>query len=186
MAKFIFMNMQLLYLKEMEQTEFWIDVEGYEGLYEVSNFGRVKSLDRKSSDGRQLKERMLKPIINGYGYLVLNLYKNGKRKSLYIHQLVAMAFLEHTPNGHKIVVDHIDNDKSNNRLENLQLISNRQNTSKDRKGYSSKYVGVAWYEAKSKWISQIMINGKLKYLGLFTNELEAAEAYQSKLNEISI
>ena len=166
-------------------TEIFKDVEGYEGLYQVSNFGRVKSLDRKSSDGRQLKERMLNPIINGYGYLVLNLHKNGKRKSLYIHQLVAMAFLEHTPNGHKIVVDHIDNDKSNNRLENLQLISNRQNTSKDRKGYSSKYVGVAWDKSKSKWISQIKIDGKIKYLGLFTNEIEAAESYQNALKNLT-
>ena len=161
------------------KEEIFKDVPGYEGLYQVSNLGRVKSLKFN-------KERILKTPPVGYGYCICNLFLEGNCKTFYVHILVAMAFLNHKPNGHKMVIDHINNVKTDNRLENLQLISNRQNTSKDRKGYSSQYVGVAWYEAKSKWISQIMINGKLKYLGLFTNEIEAAKAYQSKLNEITI
>ena len=166
--------------------EIFKDIKGYEGLYEVSNFGRVKSLERKSSHGKQLKERMLKPIIGGWGYLALKLYKDNTSKTICVHQLVAITFLNHKPNGHKIVVDHIDNNKSNNRLENLQLISNRQNASKDRKGYSSKYIGVSWSKVANKWHARISINGKHEHLGYFSNELEAAEAYQSKLKEITI
>ena len=158
--------------------EIWKNIESYEGLYQVSNFGRVRSL-------RFNKQRMLKPIINIYGYLVLNLCKDGNKKNLRIHQLVAMAFLDHKPNGMKIVVDHIDNNKKNNRADNLQLISQRQNSSKDKKGYSSKYVGVAWHKAKSKWLSKIWINGKSKHLGIFADEIEAAKAYQNALKSLS-
>ena len=165
-------------------TEIWKDVPEYEGVYQVSSLGRVKSLARKSSSGRQLNERILKTPLDGHGYCACNLYLNGKKKLFRVHQLVAIAFLNHKPNGMKIVIDHVDNDGSNNRLENLQLISQRENSSKDKKGYSSKYVGVAWYEATSKWQAKIMIDGKRKHLGHFTNEIEAAQAYQLELSKI--
>ena len=101
-----------------------------------------------------------------------------------MHILVAMAFLGHKPDGHKIVVDHINGDKLNNRLENLQLITNRENVSKDRNGCSSKFVGVHWDKSTSKWKAHIAIEGKQKHLGRFSNELQAAEAYQLELNKI--
>jgi ribosomal protein L15E len=72
-----------------------------------------------------------------------------------------MAFLNHTPCGYKIVVDHIDNNiKTDNRLENLQLITQRENVSKDIKNTSSKYIGVCWHKKAKKWRSSIQINGK--------------------------
>ena len=158
-------------------------VKGFEGFYEVSNLGNVKSLARESIIGRQLKEKILKPYLRCGRYLVLNLFKDGISESRYVHQLVAIAFLGHEPNGHKIVVDHRNNLKTDNRLENLQIITARQNSSKDRKG-SSKYTGVYWNKGANKWKAQIVINGKDKYLGYFTNEIEAHEAYQTRLKEI--
>ena len=158
-------------------SEKWKDVPEYEGLYQVSNFGRVKSLKFN-------KQRILKLTSDPNGYYRCNLYSKGKRGRFKVHKLVAISFLGHVPDGHNIVVDHVNNDKSNNRLENLQLISHRENTSKDKKGYSSQYVGVTWNKSTSKWLSRIVIEGELKYLGSFTYEIEAAEAYQTKLKEL--
>lgn len=157
--------------------EVWRDIKGYEGYYQVSSCGRVKSL-------KYNKEKILKLSQDGGGYYHCDLYLNGNQKTIKVHKLVAIAFLGHKPNGMKIVVDHINNVKTDNRLENLQLISHRKNLSKDKKGYSSQYVGVTWYKPTSKWKAQIGINGKKKHLGLFSNELQAAQAYQLALKII--
>jgi len=95
-----------------------------------------------------------------------------------------MAFLNHKPCGHKIVVDHIDNNKENDKLYNLQLISNRENTVKDTNRGSSKYVGVSWHKHKNMWRTTIYIKGKNKHLGYFTDEKEASKAYQKELEKI--
>ena len=154
-------------------------IKGYEGLYEVSNFANVKSLERTNSMSRRVKERILKQSIAGNSYLRVKLF-NGIR---YVHQLVAIAFLNHLPNGNKIVVDHIDNNKSNNRLDNLQLITNRENLSKEKRG-TSKYTGVYWNKQCKKWHASITINSKIKYLGQYTNEIQASNAYQYELKKI--
>ena len=164
--------------------EEWRAIKGYEGLYEVSNLGNVKSLARKDSLGRQVKEKILKTPADSYGYYQCGLYLEGKVRKFFIHNLVAITFLGHKPNGNNIVVDHINNVKTDNRLENLQLISHRENLSKDKKGYSSKYIGVTWHKSANKWVSHIGIDGRLKYLGLFINELEASRAYQYALKEL--
>lgn len=95
-------------------------IPGYEGSYEVSNLGNVKSIKFD-------KQKLLKTYSNGAGYLQLTLRKNKKPKTYLIHQLVAMAFLGHNPCGHEFVVDHINNIKTDNRLVNLQVISNIHN-----------------------------------------------------------
>jgi hypothetical protein len=155
-------------------------VKGYEGLYEVSNYGNVKSLKRKGV----LKDKILKCSKDSAGYLGAYLLKDGYGKRFATHQLVAIAFLNHTPNGNKIVVDHIDNNPRNNKLHNLQIITQRENTSKDKKAGSSKYPGVHWHKQANKWRATIMINGKTKSLGLFTNELQAANYYQYELQRL--
>ena len=167
------------------------DIPGYEGLYQVSNIGTVKSLARTiiRSNGRKqsYKERILKPGFVVRKYLTVMLCNAGKDKNYYVHQLVAMAFLNHTPNRYiGLVVDHIDNDSLNNNLENLQLISARENCSKDRTGGASQYVGVSWNKRNKKWVARMRINGKLKHLGYFTCELEASEAYQKTLKDYEL
>jgi hypothetical protein len=158
-------------------------VKGYEGLYEVSNFGNVKSLKRINLAGYRIKETIMKGSTAGKGYRKFTLSKNFIKKTIEVHQLVAIAFLNHTPNGKKIVVDHIDNNRLNNRLDNLQLITHRENVSKDKKG-SSKYTGVSWCKAYKKWTAQINMNGKVKHIGRFINEIQASNAYQYELNKI--
>lgn len=93
-----------------------------------------------------------------------------------------MAFLYHVPNGMGIVVDHKDNIKTNNFDFNLQLITQRLNTSKNTKS-SSKYPGVHWNKINNNWRAQIRINGKAIHLGSFDTEEEAAQAYQQKLRQ---
>jgi len=156
--------------------------------YMVSNLGNVKSLARiiqreNNSDMRQ-SERILKTSFDDSGYKQVNLYLDKKANKKRIHQLVAMAFLGHKPSGHSLIVDHIDNDPSNNNLENLQLTTPRINTSKDRKGGTSKYIGVSWSMSVKKWMTSIRINSKQTCIGYFKCELAAAKAYQDKLKEI--
>lgn len=174
------------------QNEIWKDVPNYEGLYQVSNLGRVKSLSRKIYNLKTnnllytQKEIIKKPKIkkSKRNYYVVGLFKDGKGKDFTIHQLVAMAFLGHKPCGYELVVDHINNNSLDNRVENLQIITHRENCSKDKKNKTSKYSGVSWSNKNKKYCSMIDINGKSTYLGLFLNEYDAYLAYQNKLKEI--
>jgi hypothetical protein len=159
--------------------EIWKEVPGYEDLYEVSSLGRVKSL----SNNGDKKEKIRVLRLDIHGYLSINL-SNKKIKRYKVHQLVAMAFLGHTPCGNKLVVDHINGIKTDNRLENLQIVTIRYNSRKTQVNYSSQYKGVSFSKNKNRWIARIQIDGKSKYLGMHKTELEASEAYQNKLKEI--
>ena len=161
--------------------EVWKDIVGYEGVYMVSDQGRLKSL-------KFGKERLLKPTLNSRGYLMVVLSKEGNRNRRSIHQLMAMTFLGHVPCGHKLVVDHIDEDKINNSLSNLQVITQRENTERsiDISKNSSKYSGVHWNKERNKWMTQIHLNGKQHYLGLFTDEVEASEVVERFRKENNI
>ena len=168
--------------------EIFKDILGYEGLYQVSNLGRVYSLPKEWVTGlggvRSHNGKILKLSIDTKGYLKVNLWNEGKQKTKRVHQLVAITFLNHELDGHKIVVDHMNNNSLDNRVENLQLITNRENTSKDKKRGSSQYVGVYWHKTYNKWISSIRINNIKVSLGYFIDEYDAHLAYQSKLKEI--
>jgi len=162
------------------ENEIWKDIPGYEGLYQVSNLGNVKSL----GNDRTRKEKILKPSVCKYGYYHVGLYKNGKVKSTVVHQFIAMAFLNHNPCGHKLVIDHRNDNPLDNRVENLQIVTQRFNANKTQGKYTSKYKGVSWHKKANKWISNILINKKQIHLGYFNTEEEASLAYQTKLKEI--
>lgn len=170
------------------QKEILKDVEGYEGLYQVSTLGNVKSLERYAKHWlggfRKIIERTRKPIPDSSGYLQVSLYKNGEMKNAKVHKLVCIAFLNHIPNGHKLVVNHINFDKLDNRVENLEIVTQRENSNQKHVKSSSKYVGVSWFKRDKKWQAEITINGKNKYLGRFASELNASNAYQNALKEI--
>lgn len=160
------------------EKEIWKEVPDYDGMYQVSNLGKVKSFYFR-------KESILSPSKNTGGYLVVSLYKNCKSKHFQIHQLVAMAFLEHKPNGSKLVVNHINFNRTDNRLQNLEIVSQRQNTNRLHLPSSSSFIGVYWNKKDKVWFSQIRINKKLHHLGSFKCELKASQAYQQKLKQIT-
>lgn len=114
----------------METKEIFKDIYGYEGLYQVSNFGNIKSSDRqrlgKGGCLRSCPGRILKPKINNRGYYQVDLFdKNNKSTRFLIHRLVALAFLENPNNYDQI--NHIDNDHTNNCVTNLEWCNNYQN-----------------------------------------------------------
>jgi hypothetical protein len=157
--------------------ENWIDVKNYEGLYQVSNLGNVRSLERTkliNDVAIKVPEKILKARNTGKGYLIVTLYKNSKATNFKIHRLVIEHFLHQS----KLHVDHIDMNRSNNNITNLRYCTPRQNkvySLGDRKNMSSKYTGV---NARGKrWIAQCTINGKSKYLGMYNCEFVAHLAY---------
>ena len=106
--------------------ETWKDVKSYEGLYEVSNLGRVRSLDRIDRSGKQRKGRLLKLVINKCGYSMVALYSsNGFRKTKSVHRIVYEAFVGDITKGKDI--NHIDENKQNNRPENLEALTHIEN-----------------------------------------------------------
>lgn len=188
--------------------EIWKDIEGYEGKYQVSNLGRIKSLERKNSRGNQIREKILKLIYDKDGYLLVNLYKNSKKKTYKVHRLVALA---HIPNPNNYPqVNHKDENPSNNHISNLEWCTNKYNcnygTKKERlsKKLKGKFIGEnnpmyskhLTEEAKKK----ISESRKGKYLGsnspnskkvmcvttgeIFGSSREAAEKYNISMRSI--
>ena len=107
--------------------EIWKDIEGYEGLYQVSNFGRVKSLDRyvlRNGNSLFVKGIVLSQL-NNRGYLTVRLCNSGKYKNYFVHRLVACAFVENLNNYTE--VNHIDEDKHNNDFRNLEWCDRKYN-----------------------------------------------------------
>lgn len=157
--------------------EKFIDIPNYEGIYQVSNIGNVKSLKHN-------KEKLLQPLTDKNGYYCVNLWKNSGRKTFRVHQLVAITFLEHIPNMYDVVVNHKDLNKQNNSVKNLELISQRENSNKKHLKTSSKYTGVTFHKKANKWVAHIRIDSVKKYLGLFKTEYDAHLAYQKELNNL--
>jgi len=149
----------------------WKDIPEYEGLYKINENGIV--INSKNNEVR--KAQILK------GYLIIGLYKNHKRKIYKIHQLVAMAFLNHKPCGMEKVIDHIDKNKLNNNYNNLRITDQRENSNNRKNKTGLK--GVHFHKKAGKYTSSIRHKGSRIYLGLFDNEYDAHIAYQSKLKE---
>ena len=101
--------------------EIWKDIPNYFDKYQISNFGNVKSTNYKSTK----KERIMKPTINSSGYYKIELYKNGKSNIYYVHRLVALVFIPNPEN--KTQINHIDGNKTNNNVSNLEWVSVSEN-----------------------------------------------------------
>ena len=151
-------------------TEIWATVKGYEGIYEVSTFGNVRSVDRKieCSNGRVsvLKGKIISTSCNpDNGYVYVMLYKGGTMKKHYVHRLVATAFI---PNPDNLPdVDHINEDVTNNTLENLQWLSHKDNCNK---GNRNKKIS----EARKKPINAYDAETG-EYIGTFSSISKASE-----------
>lgn len=156
----------------------WKDIKNYEGIYQVSDKGNVKSLSRKRKDNGVVLERILKERFDKMGYVQYILYKNGIKNSFKGHHLVWDNFKEESRNGRINNIDHIDGNKSNNCLSNLRLTTNRENLSKGKLKVN-KYGLTGVYKPKkgNKYQAYITIKGKHKYLGSFNTPLEAHNEY---------
>lgn len=121
--------------------EVWKDVPGYEGLYQVSNLGRVKSLPKK---GGWSQAKILRPRYDRNGYNRVGLYKNGKSNEAKVHRLVATVFLGKAPEG-KTTINHKDGNHSNNCVDNLEWASQLENNLHSIHILKNRYVPVARY-----------------------------------------
>ena len=142
-------------------------VDGYMD-YEVSWRGRVRHATTMI---------IVEPRTATHGYLTVYLHKNGKGKQQYVHRLVASTW---TPNPfEKRCVDHIDGDRTNNNYENLRFATDTENQQNKKKqtNTTSIYKGVYFKTARKKWDARIKINKKVKFLGNYESEEEAAKAY---------
>ncbi|MFB4347725.1 NUMOD4 domain-containing protein [Bacillus sp. BR_7] len=148
------------------ELEVWKDIEDYEGKYQVSSLGRVKSLDRivrRSGNHERIQYgKILKLILNSViGHLQVGLYIEGKVKKCNVHKLVAETFINNP--GNKPEVNHIDENKTNNTVINLEWCTRKENenhgTKKLRKTKNTDYEFIRL--KKSKVVIQYDISGKL-------------------------
>lgn len=177
----------------MEDKEEWRPVVGYEGRYEVSSFGRVRSLDRivegrtKSGTPNRYKKKskILKQIEKKRPHLKVSYFvvglSNGPKtqKQLFVHRIVAESFLGQKPQG--LDTDHIDNNPHNNRPENLRYVTRRENITSGKcgvlkKNRKCKSVGVS--PTGKRFVSEGWVNGVKKIFGVYDTEIEASEAYK--------
>lgn len=112
------------------RVEEWRDIPGYEGIYQASNTGRVRSLDRIVARDGQKPMRMTGQLLKQnpnprWGYMQVILHRSGSAKTWRVHQLIALAFIG--PNPEKLDVNHIDLNKTNNRADNLEYVTRRRN-----------------------------------------------------------
>jgi hypothetical protein len=162
----------------MNNEETWLPVIGYEGIYEISDFGRVKTLI-----GRYKNVTFLKRCHPKSGYLSVTLVKNKERKAYLIQYLVVDAFIGKRLSG--LLVNHKDSNRENNRLDNLELVNSRENVSHGalRINKTSKFTGVYFEKGKDRWIAEISFKGKSIKIGRFKKEEDARDAYINFLNE---
>lgn len=174
--------------KEKELGEEWtiplkeefVDIKDYEGLYQISNYGNVKSLGRVINNGKYIRtsvDIISSTQYNTGGYKIVTLWKGKKKQTFTIHKLVATAFLtkNNTING---VINHIDNNKDNNKITNLEIVSQLYNsnchktTNGVRKNISGNYT------------VRVSINGSRVTLGTYKTEQEAVVVRNNKLKEL--
>ena len=142
----------------MKNIEEWKDIKEYEGIYQISNFGRIRKISKYVKDGIEYirNEKLLKGQIREKGYITVTLTKNGKSKHYRVHRLVAIHFIPNPYNYDQ--VNHLDKNKQNNRVDNLEWCNNEQNC---RHGFAKK----------------------VKRTDMFTNEIKYYDALSDVKND---
>lgn len=177
----------------MTTIEEWKSVPNYEDSYEASNLGKVRSLDRvvfferngcevkRFLKGKEMKVRQPTKTLS---YCSVSFVKNSKQKTRTLHRLIAELFLDSWDES--LEVDHIDGDIFNNKADNFRMASSQQQkfNSKKRTGVSSQFKGVGWDKRKQKWRARIVIESKEKFIGYYTDEVEAAIAYDNRARQV--
>ena len=160
--------------------EIWKDVPGFEKLYQVSSYGRLKSFARYKNSKQ--KERILKIRICNHGYSRLALHRKGKTKYMFAHRMVMLVFVGPSD----LQVNHKDENPLNNHIDNLEYVNASQNRiySLNKKATSSKFVGVV--KTNGMWVARVTHEGKRFFIGKFKKEIDAHHAYVNFLNDKGI
>lgn len=159
----------------------WKPIRDYEQLYEISNCGDVRSIGYYLTKGI----RVLKKCIDRYGYILYGLRKDGKTKTFRAHRLVWEHFGNSQRDGVRLQIDHIDNDKINNRIDNLQLLSGRQNMAKlmaTKRSNKKEKLPLGVHHYNKNYSARVFLKGKRVYLGTFKTIEEASQVYENALN----
>lgn len=147
--------------------------------YEVSNLGNVKSLSRfvngKHNNLKKVNESILKLELTYQGYNRVCLYNNKKRTRFQVHQLVALAFIPNSEN--KLCVNHIDLDKQNNNVNNLEWVTYRENTHHYQNKIGNENIGISYVKGMNMFQASIYVNGEKIYIGSFKKKEAAINAY---------
>lgn len=156
-----------------ETEEEWKDIPGYEGKYQASTDGRIKSLTRYSRPRVKgiylIKEKILKPYMHKTGYLMVTVFgESGKKKNKKIHQLVAKTFIPNPKMNKQL--DHINRIRHDNRVENLRWCTHAENA------YNMTCKGYWFVRKENVYQSEIIVNGKRHWLGRFKNKEDAIKA----------
>lgn len=154
-------------------AEEWRDVPGYEGFYQVSSFGAVRSLDRVVFGAKKqtVKGRLLSERDNGNGYKFVTLWSGGRQENMYVHRLVLLAFSGPSEKG--LSACHNDGDRSNNRLSNLRWDTTIANHA-DKKIHGTLRQGGRCYQAK---LSDIDIQSIRRMLSAGFEQKEVAKLF---------
>lgn len=171
----------------MRYTEEWKDIRGYEGIYQVSDKGRVRSFRVKDGYvGFKLSDtpKLISLIPNGNGYLYVSLVKDGKRTNHYVHRMVAEAFIGPIPKGH--VINHIDYDKANNSAENLEIVTQKDNVlySAHKMRRPKKRTGDYYIRYREK-NNSYEVTVRLRHVGTYKTIEEARKARDEYINKIN-
>ena len=166
----------------LDSVEIWKDIPDYEGYYQISNLGRVKSLEKTLIINKRkcvYKALIKKNGIAKRGYWEVSFFKNGKGIRKKIHRLLAICFIDNPKNNPQ--VNHIDGNRLNNEISNLEWVNNRENSCHRVKSSNStsQYTGVSYFKRDNKWRSSIQVNGVSIRFGMFKTE---EEAYQKRLD----
>lgn len=163
-------------------TEEWKDIKGYEGYYQASSLGRIRSLDRIDTSGKRRKGKVLKYKHDGGGYPSVILARGCKDHTIHVHRLIAETFIPNPDN--KPTVNHIDENKENNAVSNLEWMTYKENAhhgTRMKRCYSGrdyKAIGKRISAGiRSKWINRPIIQYDLdmNYVAEYPNVYEAAE-----------
>ena len=158
-------------------NEDFIDVSEFNGAYKISSYGRLLSLPR----GRKNKPTLSIGFTSSNGYLTTRLKHLGHNKTTTIHSLVAREFIDSDYTSKGLFVDHIDRDKFNNKLDNIRLVTRRENNSNNG---NPNMLGTTYIKSSGKWQASIRTGSKSTYLGRYNTEQEAHDAYMDELESI--
>tara|TARA_R110002020_G_scaffold273187_1_gene488262 strand:+ start:1100 stop:1588 length:489 start_codon:yes stop_codon:yes gene_type:complete len=148
------------------------EIEGYENLYWINQDGDVKNKH----------DKFLKTRDNGNGYNIIDLSKDGIKKTFSVHRLVGLTFLEKNENYPDI--DHIDGDRKNNNITNLRFVDRSGNNRNTKRKNQTGYRGVCFCKNIERFKAQIRIDGKKKHLGVFSTPEEASKKYEEVYEEV--